>query len=264
MKASPESVTILIHRDGAVESRSIRVPLWLFHLLLGTGIVIGSALLLLLAFYLPIVRTAARVPGLQREIATLQADNGKIREFVAALDTAESRYAQVRRMLGGDIVPDPLARASSLPVAPPVRARPASAGPRYEVGPSMPGHWPLDDSGYLTRGQVGSDAQDEAHPGIDIAVPSGSLVRAAGGGTVLQTGIDAEYGSFVLLEHPQGFQTMYGHLSRIAVLPHSSVEAGEVIGLSGNTGRSSAPHLHFEIRRDGRSLDPLTMVKEGT
>jgi murein DD-endopeptidase MepM/ murein hydrolase activator NlpD len=91
----------------------------------------------------------------------------------------------------------------------------------------------------------------------------GSLVRAAGGGSVLQTGVDPEYGSFVLLQHPQGFQTMYGHLSRIAVTAHSSVAAGEVIGLSGNSGRSSAPHLHFEIRRDGHSLDPLTMVKEG-
>jgi murein DD-endopeptidase MepM/ murein hydrolase activator NlpD len=88
-------------------------------------------------------------------------------------------------------------------------------------------------------------------------------VRAAGGGTVLQTGVDPEYGSFVLLQHPDGFQTMYGHLSRVAVTMNSLVSAGEVVGLSGNTGRSSAPHLHFEIRREGRSLDPLTMVKEG-
>jgi murein DD-endopeptidase MepM/ murein hydrolase activator NlpD len=56
---------------------------------------------------------------------------------------------------------------------------------------------------------------------------------------------------------------MYGHLSRRLIAQGDTVAAGQVIGLSGNTGRSSAPHLHFEIRRQGTTLDPLTMVKEG-
>jgi murein DD-endopeptidase MepM/ murein hydrolase activator NlpD len=57
---------------------------------------------------------------------------------------------------------------------------------------------------------------------------------------------------------------MYGHASRLIVVEGDDVQAGEVIALSGNSGRSTAPHLHFEIRRDGKSLDPLTLVKEGT
>jgi murein DD-endopeptidase MepM/ murein hydrolase activator NlpD len=57
---------------------------------------------------------------------------------------------------------------------------------------------------------------------------------------------------------------MYGHLSRILVAPGASVAPGQVIGLSGNSGRSTAPHLHFEIRRKGISVDPRTMIKEGT
>jgi murein DD-endopeptidase MepM/ murein hydrolase activator NlpD len=56
---------------------------------------------------------------------------------------------------------------------------------------------------------------------------------------------------------------MYGHLSRIVVEPGRSVGTGEVLGRSGNTGRSSAPHLHFEVRRNGVSIDPLTLVREG-
>jgi murein DD-endopeptidase MepM/ murein hydrolase activator NlpD len=56
---------------------------------------------------------------------------------------------------------------------------------------------------------------------------------------------------------------MYGHLSRILVTAHATVAPGEVIGLSGNSGRSTAPHLHFEIRQNGSALDPQTMVKEG-
>jgi murein DD-endopeptidase MepM/ murein hydrolase activator NlpD len=128
---------------------------------------------------------------------------------------------------------------------------------------SLPKHWPLDEPGYITRGQVKAGGRDEAHPGIDIAVAVGNLVRASGGATVRQAGEDPEYGFFVLLDHLDEYQSMYGHLSRIIVAPQTTVAAGQVIGLSGNSGRSTAPHLHFEIRQRGLSLDPLTMVKEG-
>jgi murein DD-endopeptidase MepM/ murein hydrolase activator NlpD len=57
---------------------------------------------------------------------------------------------------------------------------------------------------------------------------------------------------------------MYGHASRLIAADGDDIQAGQVIALSGNSGRSTAPHLHFEIRRDGKSLDPLTLVKEGT
>jgi murein DD-endopeptidase MepM/ murein hydrolase activator NlpD len=110
---------------------------------------------------------------------------------------------------------------------------------------------------------VKATARDAAHPGIDIAVAVGSLVRASGGATVRQAGQDPEYGLFVLLEHPEDYQTMYGHLSRIVVTVGATVGAGQVVGLSGNSGRSTAPHLHFEIRQRGLSLDPMTLVKEG-
>jgi murein DD-endopeptidase MepM/ murein hydrolase activator NlpD len=159
-------------------------------------------------------------------------------------------------------VPDRVTLTATIPVGPPLYAAVPGSALRYEAGPSPPRHWPLDERGYVTRGQAGAGAADEEHPGIDIAVPVGSIVRAAGGGTVLQTGTHEEYGNFVLLEHPDGHQSMYGHLSRILAVQGTSARAGEAIGLSGNTGRSSAPHLHFEIRRNGVSIDPGTMLKE--
>jgi murein DD-endopeptidase MepM/ murein hydrolase activator NlpD len=219
-------------------------------------------LVLAVAFYGPIARQAARVPALSREVERLRTDNLRIRELAAALDSVESNYERLRRMVGADIVPDRVSLSSALPVAPVIYAATPGGGLQYESGPSRPRHWPLDERGYVTRGQSPAQAGDEAHPGIDIAVPVGSVVRAAGGGVVLQTGAQTEYGNFVLLEHPEGYQSMYGHLSRILAVQGTSVQAGEVIALSGNTGRSSAPHLHFEIRLNGVSIDPGTMVKE--
>jgi murein DD-endopeptidase MepM/ murein hydrolase activator NlpD len=215
--------------------------------------------------YFPIVRAAARVPGLERQVSRLQAENAMVRQLSVALDSAELRYEQLRGMIGADIVRDPLAISSTLPLAPAVRARvgnePRPAGP----GPTVPREWPLADRGYITRGQVQANAgtRDEPHPGLDIAVPVGTMVRASGGATVNQIGDDPEYGYYVLLDHPEEYQKMYGHLSRIIVTDSQTLQAGEVIGLSGNSGRSTAPHLHFEIRQRGTSLDPKTMVKQG-
>ena len=167
-------------------------------------------------------------------------------------------------MIGADIVRDPLATTSHLPLAPALRARVGSEPSPPGPGPTVPREWPLAEPGYVTRGQVQLGAADnEPHPGLDIAVPVGTQVRASGGATVNQIGDDPEYGLYVLLDHPEEYQTMYGHLSRIIVTDGQNVEAGEVIGLSGNSGRSTAPHLHFEIRQRGTSLDPRTMVKQG-
>ena len=256
------AVTVVIQRDGTTKTRSIRIPLWALRLGTWVGAVAAVVVLLVVALYGPLLRAAARVPGMERELGRLRAENTKVRELSAALDSAESRYAQVRQMMGGEIVRDPVAMSSSLPVAPPIRARLTSAADQTS-GVSLPKHWPLDEAGYITRGQVKAGGRDEAHPGIDIAVPVGNLVRASGGATVEQAGEDPEYGFYVLLNHPEEYQTMYGHLSRILVTAGNTVTAGEVIGLSGNSGRSTAPHLHFEIRQRGLSLDPLTMVKEG-
>jgi murein DD-endopeptidase MepM/ murein hydrolase activator NlpD len=263
MKRRKRAVTLIVQRDGTTRTRTIRVPLWIMRLgswTIGLAVVL---LLVIVVLYGPLVRAAARVPGMERELARLRAENGRVRELSAALDSAESRYSQVRQMMGGEIVRDRVTSSSGLPVAPPIRARLASAPSELTPSFGPPRHWPLDESGYLTRGQVKAGGRDEPHPGLDIAVSVGSLVRASGGAVVKQAGEDPEYGFFVLLDHPDDYQTMYGHLSRILVTAGGTVAPGEVIGLSGNSGRSTAPHLHFEIRQRGQSLDPLTMVKEG-
>lgn len=263
MRRRSRSVTVLIQRDGTTKTRSIRIRTWKLRLAAGLVGLVLLLLLVLVVMYGPTVQAAARVPGMERELTRLKAENARVRELSAALDSAESRYAQVRQMMGGQIVRDPVTSSSSLPVAPAIRARLASSPAEFPVGLTIPQRWPLDEAGYVTRGQIKAGGRDEAHKGIDIAVSIGSLVRASGGGVVREAGEDPEYGLFVLLDHVDEYQTMYGHLSRILVTAGRTVAPGEVMGLSGNSGRSTAPHLHFEIRREGLALDPKTMVKEG-
>ena len=262
MPAGKRGVSFLVQRDGALPARSYRIPLWALRALMVAGVALIVALVMAVTFYGPIAREAARVPALTREVERLRTDNQRVRELAAALDSVEQSYERLRRMVGADIVPDRVVLASTLPVAPPLYAALPGVTTPYEMEPAPPRHWPLDERGYVTRGQAAAGTDEEEHPGIDIAVPVGSVVRASGGGVALQTGAHEEYGNFVLVEHPDGYQSMYGHLSRIVAVQGARVRAGEVIALSGNTGRSSAPHLHFEIRLNGRSIDPGTLVKE--
>jgi murein DD-endopeptidase MepM/ murein hydrolase activator NlpD len=256
------AVSIIIQRDGALQSQTYRLPVWLLRA--GFLVLLALTLVLILAitFYGPIARSAARVPQLERQVERLSTENARIRELAALLDSVESNYDRLRQMVGADIVPDRVALASQLVVAPALYAITPGDTAIYQTDPSLPRRWPLSERGYVTQGQATPDSAGGEHPGIDIAVPVGSIVRASGGGIVLQTGEHEAYGRFVLLEHPDGYQSMYGHLSRILAVQGTRVVEGEVIGRSGDTGRSSAPHLHFEIRHNGVSVDPGTLVRE--
>jgi murein DD-endopeptidase MepM/ murein hydrolase activator NlpD len=94
------------------------------------------------------------------------------------------------------------------------------------------------------------------HTGIDFAAPAGSPVRAAGAGTVTFAGARGGYGNLVIIRHPDGAETYYAHQRDLAVQAGQVVSAGETIGTVGSTGRSTGPHLHFELRRGGRPTDP--------
>ena len=99
------------------------------------------------------------------------------------------------------------------------------------------------------------------HAGIDISVPTGTPVRAAQEGTVVFAGYNGAYGKVVKLDHPHGFSTLYAHSSRLLVHVGQSIKAGQVICLSGSTGRSTGPHLHFEVHKDGWPVDPVRYLE---
>jgi murein DD-endopeptidase MepM/ murein hydrolase activator NlpD len=99
------------------------------------------------------------------------------------------------------------------------------------------------------------------HTGVDIGVPSGSKVVAANAGKVLKAVYDSAYGNYILIDHGGGKATLYAHLSRFKVKSGDTVTRGQLIALSGSTGYSTGPHLHFEIRINGKTVDPMTYFK---
>ena len=94
------------------------------------------------------------------------------------------------------------------------------------------------------------------HPGIDIIAPKGTPVRVTADGIVSFSGYRPDYGKFVLVLHKNGFSTLYAHLSKIFVRSGQKLRKGDIIGLVGSTGRSTGPHLHYEVRLRGRYLNP--------
>ena len=101
------------------------------------------------------------------------------------------------------------------------------------------------------------------HAGIDFRQRVGTGVEATGSGTVTRAGRAGGYGNMVEIRHTNGVTTRYGHLSKVLVKVGQRVETGDIIAKSGNTGRSTGPHLHYEVRRNGRAVNPVTFLNAG-
>ncbi|MEK4032817.1 M23 family metallopeptidase [Methylocystis sp. IM2] len=99
------------------------------------------------------------------------------------------------------------------------------------------------------------------HSGVDLRDDYGALVRATAAGVVAFAGPQGGYGNLVEIDHGGGVSTRYGHLSAIDVGPGQPVAPGAAIGRVGSTGRSTGPHLHYEVRMDGEAVDPARFLK---
>lgn len=128
------------------------------------------------------------------------------------------------------------------------------ATPELLLG-SIPNIRPAE--GWLTK-RFNIDRDDgEYHPGVDFAAAHGSLIRASAPGTVDKVYNDKYFGLMVAVQHSFGFETRYGHCSQVLVSEGDVVERGQALALVGNTGRSSGPHLHYEVLRNGKYVDPM-------
>lgn len=99
------------------------------------------------------------------------------------------------------------------------------------------------------------------HTGIDMACPAGTPIHASMGGKVLTAGWSNVFGNYVIVNHENGYQTLYGHMSKIIAKKGQRINQGTLIGLVGTTGYSTGPHLHFTVYRHGRLIDPSTVLK---
>lgn len=130
---------------------------------------------------------------------------------------------------------------------------------------AFPDRWPTD-GGVISSGYGGRtgpiDEGYEWHTGVDIAVDFGTPVYAAAAGTVVQAGWNGGYGRCIRLNHGNGYETVYGHMSGLAVSAGQQVIKSEIIGFVGSTGYSTGPHLHYEVLADGQNVDPFYVLKE--
>jgi murein DD-endopeptidase MepM/ murein hydrolase activator NlpD len=94
------------------------------------------------------------------------------------------------------------------------------------------------------------------HKGLDLAAPAGSPIRAVTGGTVRRADWNGGYGNAVIIDHGNGLSTLYGHAASLDVRPGQKVNAGDIIAKEGSTGDSTGPHLHFEVRKNDKQIDP--------
>lgn len=153
---------------------------------------------------------------------------------------ASSGYVTLGQAVAGALSPSPVS--------------PTDAG----WAPPLPG-LPSSGFGFRTDPFTG---ERKFHTGVDIGAPAGTPIHAAGAGVVSYAGPRGGYGNVVIIDHPDGKQTYYAHQSRIDVTVGRQVVAGQTIGAVGSTGRSTGPHLHFEVREDGKPIDPALIFPD--
>ena len=140
------------------------------------------------------------------------------------------------------------------------------AKPKTETSEGYQAAWPniQPTEGWITRKYITiANDTEQQHSGIDFAATSGTLIRATARGVVDDVYKDAYFGLMVIIKHGYGFSTRYGHCLQVLVTKGDHVERGQTIALVGNTGRSSAPHLHYEILKDGKTVDPMQYIIRG-
>ncbi|OQX84640.1 MAG: hypothetical protein B6D63_04070 [Candidatus Latescibacteria bacterium 4484_7] len=254
MKKDTFSIIIVPH--DLKKTRTYKVPYRLFYtllILLGIGLVV---IIIFVATYGRVLLQAREAAGLEKQVEELTKRTETMGELRRNLAHMTAMNIQIKRMLGMEI--DTVSTSEAGMVDRNSRGEPLSSSMNKEQAlRAIPTFWPV--RGYITRGFniAGGKNGPSYHPGIDIAVDEGTPVLASASGVVSETGWDDVYGYYVEIDHGYGLKSFYGHNQRVVVKKDERVVRGQTIAYSGNTGKSSAPHLHFEITRDNVPVNPL-------
>jgi len=251
-----ETFSIIIVPHDLKKTRTVRVPYPLLYVcvaLLSLGFV---ALVVFVATYGRLLVRAREAGRLEQQVAELTRRQEAISEITRNMSRVRAMDLQIRGMLGVEIPPaDSLEAGSAVP--PESEIDREIEDQKEQILRALPTFWPV--RGYITKGFhiAGGEDDPQYHPGIDIGVDRGTPVRAAAPGYVIEEGWDDTYGFYAMLDHGYGIKTLYGHNDRLVVMKGERVGRGQTIAYAGNTGQSTATHLHFAVIRDGIHVDPL-------
>ena len=248
--------SIIIVPHDLKKTRTFRVPYAAFYAIVGlmaAGLIIMIVFVASYGSLLVESREASIYKKQVEELTKRQERMGELRRNLAQL---RAMNLQVRRMLGLVVTPqDSLVMAQAQKektgLSPDLRMEQTS------MLRSIPTFWPV--RGFITKRFRARVGENDAlyHGGIDIAVDRGTPVRAAASGYVTEAGWNDSYGYYVQIDHGYGIKTLYAHADMLVVVKGERVEQGQTVAYSGNTGNSTAPHLHFEVSQNNVPVDPL-------
>jgi murein DD-endopeptidase MepM/ murein hydrolase activator NlpD len=270
---------LMILREGEVDEavRSYSLPGYLPRLAILLGVIavalVTTALFLLIFFW----SAAREARALRAENESLRRSVAHVAELEAELERHREFTRRVADMIGLEIpaLPDSTTLAAGTAESADEsdfagEMVPATGEPAPRITGVMvadcrpdPNNRPrgLPVHGRISRGfHPSAENPGLRHAGIDIAAHEGSPVFAPASGVVVYAGEDDVFGLMITIDHGGGFKTIYGHNSELKARIGTKVRRGEVIALSGNTGLSTAPHLHYEIQRGNEPIDPLAFL----
>lgn len=248
-------LSIIVVPHGDLETTTLEIPYRTLKVLIGVLTLFIVVLGLMVGFWFNIASKAARADDLEQQLTRLEAERAKVDSLAHVLAEVETQYERVRKMLGADA--PSVGKKPLLPDLPKAVFRDDDGDGVNDM--AAPDAWPLTERGFVTRGLTKTKAP---HAGLDIAVPQNSYIRASGPGVVKTAGEDSVYGKYIVIDHGGGLETLYGHAARLLVTQGTRVKRLQIVALSGSSGQSTAPHLHFEVRKNGAAIDPYQYVKQ--
>jgi len=261
--------------------RRIHVPHHTLYVVLALALFGSVSLFGMVSSYLRMVGKVANYNSLRNEVDTLrnkyqalQRQDDQNREHLASLEMMASEVTVALglkgRLEGTNSIADegPLVPTYTESVADYDFLKSAYfSGLHHEYAHAWqknttPSLWPVNgrlESQFGEREDPFS-GEGEIHAGVDISASMGTPVHAAADGVVLQAGVMSGYGKMVVIDHGSGVTTRYAHLSSFGVIPGQEIRRGDVLGQSGDTGKVTSPHLHFEVRHGGIAVNPMTYL----
>ncbi|MBN1578835.1 MAG: M23 family metallopeptidase [Chitinispirillaceae bacterium] len=244
---------------------TLRIPKYVFHSVLIFLVIFFSGIVLLLYKSGEIAAKLQVLSLIRLENEKLSKENDELHRITEKINRLDRLSKYLNRLSS-----TPVSAAEGHKTAPPISSlineKVTSIKPQIvqhsstseKVG-SLPNILPVE--GWITRQFCpDSTALNGGHQGVDFAAALGTPIKSTAPGVVGKIENDKYFGLIITIFHENGFVTRYGHCSQILVSKHDRVNRGQTIALVGNTGRSTAPHLHYEVIKDGKNIDPAKHV----